>query len=98
MLLFPLPSRWRPAHAPSYFRIIHLRPLLGRAISVMPHATRNSVRSPSNSTTANSTQPQCGFYPGFGLVDAKPAKMLYVGRKPENLRHKGIQSAGKKVE
>ena len=36
-----------------------------------PTATPTPISSPNNSSTANSTQRQCGFHRGFGLVDGR---------------------------
>ncbi len=81
---FPLSWRRRPVHPSSYLSLIHLPPL-----QQWPHPRRTQLqpplrfRSPYNSSTANSTERQCGFHPGFGLGhwDSKALTSL-VGLAP----------------
>ena len=68
-----------------------------------PTATPTPISSPNNSSTANSTQRQCGFHRGFGLVigqrcnltarrpavytAARPPAMYAFAGRPRSLPH-----------
>ena len=66
---FPAPMAWAPdtsavAPQPHPFATV---PTVAPS-PACPTATPTLICSPTNSTTANSTQRQCGFHLGFGLV------------------------------
>ena len=76
---FPAPMAWAPdtsavAPQPHPFATV---PTVAPS-PACPTATPTLICSPTNSTTANSTQRQCGFHLGFGLAQVYRGEAKFI--------------------